>query len=319
MNLLANDLSIHRQFHHVSVFRAALARLMTIRRVARRFKREVQCHRGLVNVEPVQGVAMQQAIQHLNVNERRAVMGWLTQGGPFWDDLREHGPDDWLECRGKVVTDSAVGEAAYRTLHAVECGLVSVTPSDWNLSPIDVIWQREAEGLDNQSTILENWWDAATLENRLQNAVPPIQSWDDLREVSTNQFENLTVAENCFRWLDGTPFARSPADRIVVLLGILDRLAQAFDTDGRRTPEGHRIYQDYFTGENALFSDSSTTEKNNFRKDLTFRHPNDPKKDLFCPWHGKVRHMTLRLHYWWSGKAGDPVFVVYAGRKITRQ
>ncbi len=32
-----------------------------------------------------------------------------------------------------------------------------------------------------------------------------------------------------------------------------------------------------------------------------------------------TRHMTLRLHYWWSGKAGDPVFIVYAGPKITRQ
>ena len=320
MDLLANDLSIHEQFHDITSFRGALARLMAMRVTAQRFGREVYCHRALLTANPMPGVPMQRAIGRLTVeSERRAAMVWLTRAGPFWDDLRQHDAEEWLECGGEIVTDSAVGEAAFRTVHGANCGLVSVTPSDWNLSPIDVTWRREGEGLDGQSTILENWWDAATLEDRLQNAVPPIQSWNDLREVSTNQFENLTIAGNCFRPLYGTPFAKSPADRILVLLGILDRLAQAFDTDGGRTPEGHKIYQDYFTGKNALFSDSSTTEKNNFRKELTFRHPNDPKTDLFCTWHGKVRHMTLRLHYWWSGKAGDPVFVVYAGPKITRQ
>lgn len=320
MDLLANDLSIHEQFHDIPSFRSALARLMAMRTTARRFGREVSCHRALLTANPMPDVPMQRAIGRLTVeSERRAAMTWLTRVGPFWDDLRQHDAEEWLECQGKIVTDSAVGEAAYRTLHAVECGLVSLTPSAWNLSPIDVIWRREAEGLDDKSTIFENWWKPATLEDRLQNAAAPIQSWDDLREVSTNQFENLTIAENCFRPLDGIPFGKSPADRILVLLGILDKLAQAFDTDGRRTPEGHKIYQDYFTGDNALFSDSSTTEKNNFRKELTFRHPTDPNRDLFCTWHGKIRHMTLRLYYWWSGKAGDPVFVVYAGRKITRQ
>ena len=51
----------------------------------------------------------------------------MTKSGPFWDDLRNHGADDWLECKGKLVTDTAVGEAAFRTLHDSGCGLVSVT------------------------------------------------------------------------------------------------------------------------------------------------------------------------------------------------
>ena len=81
-------------------------------------------------------------------------MGWLTHGGPFWDDLPRHGPDDYLECRGEVVTSSAVGEAAYRKLHAAECALVSVTPSDWNFSPVAVTWQRE--DVADQQTDLNN-------------------------------------------------------------------------------------------------------------------------------------------------------------------
>ena len=37
------------------------------------------------------------------------------------------------------------------------------------------------------------------------------------------------------------------------------------------------------------------------------------------PSHGKVRRGMLRLHYSWSGKAGEPVYVVYVGPKITKR
>ena len=319
MDLLANDLSIHKQFHDIASVRNALARLMAMRNAAQRFHREVSCHRALLAASPMPGVQMQQAIGYLaDRNEKRAVMGWLTKGGPFWDDLRQHGAEDWLECCGDIVTDTAVGEAAFRNLHGVECGLVSATPSDWDYSPVAVTWRRE--DVPDQHTDLDNWREVSNLENMLRDAAPPIRSWDDLREISTSWFKNLTFSEDCFTpLLAGVPFAKGSADRIRALLDILDRLACAFDADGARTPEGHQIYNDHFMGDRVSFSDSSNTEKNNFRKKLTFRHPNDPGKNLFCTWHGKVRHMTLRLHYWWSGKAGDPVYVVYAGPKITKR
>ena len=164
-----------------------------------------------------------------------------------------------------------------RKLHSVECGLVSATPSDWDYSPVAVTWRRE--DVPDQHTDLDNWRDVSKLEEMLRDAAPPIRSWDDLRETSTSRFKSLTFAEDCFApLLAGVPFAKSSADRIRTLLDILDRLARAFDADGARTPEGQRIYQDYFTGDNALFSDSSNKEKNNFRKELTFRNPNDQGK-----------------------------------------
>ena len=140
---------------------------------------------------------------------------------------------------------------------------------------------------------------------------------DGARSARRNQF--LAKCERFSRFT-GFPFAKSAAESFLVRLGILDRFARAFDADGVRTPEGQRIYQDYFTGvKNALFSDSSITEKRDFRNKLTFPHPDDPRESLFCTWHGKVSHMTLRLHYWWSGKADDTVYVVYAGPKITKR
>ena len=57
---------------------------------------------------------------------------------------------------------------------------------------------------------------------------------------------------------------RTAAERIRVLLGILDRFRTCFDGEGNRTAEGHEIYQNYFTGKNALFTDSSDDEKIEF-------------------------------------------------------
>lgn len=320
MELLFNDLSVHEQFHDMARFRDALARLMAMRGAARLYGCEVHCHGKLLNAKPMAGIPMQQAIARLGVeSERRAVMIWMTRGGPFWDDVRRHGGDDWLECNGEVVTDTAVGEAAYRSLHGVDCGLVSVSPSAWSYTPVEVAWLRDAEGLDNQNATLENWWDAEPLKEALQHRPPPISSWRDLREASRSRFERLTFSDQCFAPLAGVPFAKSAADRFIVLLGILDQFARAFDDTGARTPESHRIYQAHFTGDTALFSDSSASEKRDFRTELKFPHPNEPGSSLFCSWHGKVRHMTLRLHFSWPVNAGQPVYVVYAGPKITKR
>lgn len=319
MELFVNDKSIHGQFHDLQSFRGAFGRLMVLHAAARRHERDIHCHRALLTVEPLPGVSMQQTIGHLSESERRSAMRWLTQGGPFWDDLRRHGADDWLECRGDVVTDSAVGEAAYRKLHGVECGLVSVVPSDWDFSPVEVAWRREAEGLEDQRTALENWRDPAALENGLRAAAPPVQSWQDLRNLSVRRFTRLTFASNAFQPLDGTPFSASASERIVVLLDILDRLARAFDPSGKRTPEGHRLHQDRFRGRNALFSDSSATEKHDFRNELTFPDPGGSGSSLFCSWHGKIRSPALRLHFSWSFRSGEPVCIVYVGPKITRR
>ena len=315
MDILANDLSIHGQFHDIRSFRDAFGRLMKMRDVARRAGHEIHCHRALLAVEVMPGVPMPQALQRLTVNERRSAMSWLTSAGPFWDDLRRHGGDDYLECRGDVVTDSAVGEAAFRVLHDVECGLASVTPSEWDFSPVEVAWKRD-EWIDDRCAVL-NWRDAATLENEL----PPVSvaSWHDLANAAADRFERLTFSEDCFKPLDGMPFARSSADRVIVLLGSLNRLAHSYDTHGKRTAEGHRLYQDYFTGQNALFSDSSDTEKHSFRNELTFPHPDRDGTNIFCPMHGKERRSTLRLHFSWPIQSEEPVYVVYVGPKLTKR
>lgn len=203
-------------------------------------------------------------------------------------------------------------------MHGVDCGLVSVRPSNWNFTPVAVTWRREADGLDDREVEVDNWWDVGMLQAGLRNAEEPLRSWIDLQRRAESRFKRLVFTEDCFRPLDGVPFAGSAAERFLFLFDVLDRPALAHDVDGAPTPEAKLIRRDHFAGGGALFSDSSETEKRDFRSKLTFRHPRDGSP-LFCPWHGKVRHMTLRLHYSWSGRAGAPVYVVYAGPKITRR
>ena len=320
MDLLFNELSLHEQFSDINSFRQALGRLMAMRRAARRFGREMSCPSHVLDATPIPGVRMRQAIVRLSdLNQRRATLAWLNRTGPFWDALRFHSSAEFLECNGEVVTDSSVGEAAYRKLHGSNCVLVSITPSDWMFSPVVVVWLREGENLENLETQIENWLTPDELEAALLNAVPPVTSWDDVKAAGTTRFTNLAFADACFEPLIGIPFAKSAADRFLVLLDILDRFAQSFDQAGRRTPEGHQIYKDYFMGENALFSDSSDREKRDFRDNLTFPYPGRPGDSLYCTWHGKVRHMTLRLHFSWPIEAARPVYVVYAGPKITKR
>ena len=321
MELLANDLSVHEQFHDLATFRDALSRLMTMRAVAKRFGREVHCNRALLVSTPIRRVSMQQAIGNLAAeSERRAAMIWLTRTGPFWEDVPQHGGDDWLECDGDIVTDTAVGEAAFRSLHGVDSGLISLSPSNWNFAPVDVTWCRATvEGFDGRRVTLGNWWGAVALEEALRDKDLPIGSWEVLRDVSFERFDCLTFSDDCFAPLSGVPFARSAADRFLVLFDVLDRFSRAFDAFGGRTEEGHRIHRDYFTGDRALFSDSSDAEKRAFRNELTFPHPEDPTSQLFCTWHGKVSHLALRLHFSWPVEAEKPVYVVYAGPKITKR
>lgn len=318
MDLLVNELSIHEQFPDISSFRNALMRLMRMRRVAKRFLRELHCNSALLNSTPLSDMPMQQAIGRLTQTEQRAAMVWLTRQGSIWDDFRQHDVDDWLECQGDIVTDSAVGEAAFRSLRGVECSLASFIPSDWHYSPVEVTWRRGDNGSRREGADITNVFDASTLQELLREADTPIMSWSDLREVATTRFEGLVFAGECFASLVGVPFAKSSANRLLVLLSTLYEIAHAFDASGNRTSEGQRIYQEHFTGDRALFSDSSETEKRDFRNELTFPHPEHQGEHLFCTRHGKERHKNLRLHYSWSGRFREPVYIVYIGPKITR-
>lgn len=261
---------------------------------------------------------MQRAAGGLTREQRRSLLSWLTRGNHFWDAHRLHDESDWLECRGEIVTDSAVGEAAFRTDFGDTCDLLSATPTSWNYSPVVVDWRDGSQESGNRRIAVENWWEADALAKRLQETAPPVGSWDQLHEVAVRRFPRLWFAEDCFEPLTGYPFAHSSCDRILDLFRILNEVCEEVDDCGEWTPRGRELIRKYFTGSGAWFSDSSFTERNRFKRQLTFSHPRAPERRLLYPWHGKERRMTLRVHFAWPVPAGRRIDVVYVGPKLTK-
>ena len=322
MEIYFNDLSIHNQFHSLEDFENALEVLLEMVVVAKHNDRTVYFNSKLMyEAKPTRKTNMHQALSKISKDKNKIAFILLSRG-PFWDEEQRHSSDEYFVCRDKVVTDSGIGEAAFQTVQGIESSLVSITPSDWNYPSVKVSWIR-TEVPDEQDTIkvcLDNWVDPDEFKNKLQKLAPPIRSWAGLSRESIYRFTNLTFSDSCFEPLYRLPFAQCSANQILKLLQILNEYAGCIDSKGKRTWEGHRIYNKYFTGDQtALFSDSSDTEKKRFREKLMFPHPGKAGNKLFCPWHGKVRHLTLRIHFKRIKKTDKDIYIAYVGEKLTKQ
>jgi len=316
VELLVNDLSIAGQFADLVTFQGAIDRVMAMRVIAKQFGHELYCHKNIARAQVTQNLSMPQAIQAFERNKQQAIMQWLTRHGPFWEESRLHSPDDYLECNGEIVTETAVGEAAFCSHHGVQRHLISMTPSSWEFSPITVDWVSDGK---IRSFAVINYWEEAELKSSLRAASAPISSWKQLEEVVRKRFTDLTFSIDSFELLYGHPFVPSASRQILTLLETLNRFKHCFDEDGVRTEEGDQIYQNHFTGNEAWFTDSSSSEKNEFNTKLTFKHPELDGKILFCSWHGKVNTPKIRIHFSWPVRSDEPLYVVYVGPKITKR
>lgn len=317
MELITNELSLHRQFPDTSSFLDALGRMMAMRSVAGRYGFVISCSSTLLNRQPLWGLDLRQVLNRVPESPRRIVFAWLTNQGPFWDVHQTHSESEWFECRGKLITGTGLAEAAFRKLNGTMCGVVSFSPSEWEEPSIRFLWRRDGNASEPISGSLANWHTAPALESSLEDLTPEIDSWSQLRDISTVRFSGLKFSQGCFEGLMGVPFGRRSAHHVLNLLGVLERLARGFDEDGGRTPEAQEIYNDYFTGDHAWFSDSSDTDKNKFRNRLTFVDPRQPDQKLIFGWHGKEKHSLIRLHFSWPIRHKESVAVVYIGRKLT--
>lgn len=317
MDFLVNDLSLAGQFHDIQSFGNSIDTLMKIRQEIQRLGSALYCHRKLINAQVTAETHMQQAVQGLPASQRAALMQWLTRHGPYWEDAQLHNPDDWLEVDGNPVTETALGEAAICRLRGLPRELVSFAPSDWLLSSIIVTWVQDKT--PKLEVSVPNHWELNSVQKALAASPTQVDSWNGLASQVKRACTRLTFADNAFEPFEGHPFVPGAAERIQVRLEILDRFKGCFDDHGQRTAEGHTLSTEHFTGDKAWFSDSSDTEKNDFKKELTFPHPDKPGETLFCTWHGKVKTRQIRIHFSWPVRSDTPLYVVYVGPKITKR
>lgn len=316
MQLLVNDLSVRGQFLTIDSFCEAIERVMTMRRTAQKYEHDVYCHKNLCRAQITTTHSMQQAVNHLQKDKQRAVMQWLTRHGPYWEDKRGHGVNDYFTCNDEVVTESAIGEVAYHCFNERNHRLISFTPSDWETSPLSVVWHHNDD--ESQTVTCINYTAPNVLEEDLRTMPVPIKTWDELAHISEKRFSSLTFAKDAFLALQGHPFVPGAAQQIMGRLEILQKMTTCFDATGVRSAEGQRLYQEHFTGDKAWFSDSSDSEKSHFRSELSFRHPTKQGETLDCPWHGKIKTPQLRIHFSWPVQHNSPLFIVYVGPKITK-
>ncbi len=317
MDFLVNDLSIAGQFPDLPSFRRAVDTVMRMRSEIRRAGFQVVCHRNLAAVRVTRDQFLKEACQCLQQAERRALLQWLTTQGPFWEDRRVHDASDWYEVGATIVTDTAIGEAAAQASTGRLCELVSFDPSDWLHSP--VIVTRVVSELGRDQIAIPNHWAIETINESLaRNRMRPT-SWQTVAERVRGDCPRLRISNNAFSAFDGHPFVPGAAERIIVLFHVLNQVKGCFDESGQRTAEGHRLINEYFTGDKAWFSDESDANKKDFDSDLTFPHPDRPGQYLKCTWHGKVKTSQIRIHFSWPIRPNSPLFVVYVGPKITKR
>lgn len=319
MKLLFNELSIDGQFHDLKAFRRAVEMIMSIRNATRQFGWELQCHQNVSDTLVMPGYPMKKAVNTLTKEKRRDFLQWLTHRGSLWNNEQRHSGDDYMACDDKIVTDTAVGEAAYLCFHGILCHIVSMNPSEWMYSPVKVDWHN-IETLESIDVC--NHWNADEAENAFRSVpAQPLDSWGQLETTAKNICRNLTFSPECFTPLQDIPFNKSAAEQLLQRLTTLRDFKNSIDNKGKRTEKGQKIYQMHFTGDNAWFSDSSRTEKSRFRNDMTFPHPELGGNTLFCTWHGKVKttHIPLRIHFSWPMQSHEKTYVVYVGQKITKK
>ena len=314
MDLILNELSIHGQFEHVGSFRDALTRVMRLRSLARDYDRDVYVR----TIDVMQRIntmhTVFEAIQKFTPDEKRTFLGWMSRQGPFWDNSFEIPSESQFEHQGTNVTESALAAAAYSIEVGVDRRLVSLHPSNWEVSPITVT--RSSDSGSSEVSVF-NYWQSSDLEVALQEAEPPLESWMQLEATARRRFQQISFTSTCFKELAGHPFSPSAADRILDRLVVLNQLMEFTDDNGRRTPEGQRLYEDQFFGDQAKFSDSSRREKRRFRRQLSFAIPGSSDRLELCGFHGKVYNPPYRIHFNWPVPPGGRLYVVYVGWKLT--
>jgi hypothetical protein len=311
-----NDRSIHGQFPDRSAFHESIGRFMALRDKLRDRGYDIFCSKKLTEVRVTDSEFMRQAVVGMPEARLKALMQWLTRIGPYWEHTRLHASDDYLEANQEVVTDSGIGEVAVAISQGdKKNALISVDPSRWLLSPIVVRWL----GKEPEEEIpAPNYWERNAVEEYLLQVAAEDQSWRGLERYLRQKHSEFNFSDTAFRGLDGCPYSAGIAARLRELFRMLASLCREHDGEGIRSERGHRIYEELFTGDKSWFSDSSDTEKKNFRKDLTFPDPAGGP-GLFCPFHGKLRGgLQIRVHFTWPIAAARKLTIVYLGPKLTK-
>jgi hypothetical protein len=251
-------------------------------------------------------------------NFNQLVLAWINKTGPFWDDDRQYNPDDYFEYQSHDVTDQGLGEASRRELAGINAGVFSFQGSPLQFTTDSLAVQQGLSEEPINFIDITNCWTTDQLIQSIQNS-KTYYCWQDVRAEIKLRFEGLIISDNVMDSLLSTPFSQQVMKRIFELLHVLDQIVMQSDANGQLSESGMNLLQEHFIGEKAWFTSESETNKQNFRREMTFSDPVDTSEKIFCHWHGKIKIFQIRIHFQWPRPMGQSkIKVVYIGPKITK-
>jgi hypothetical protein len=317
-----NDLSLQGQFSDESVFLSVLSKIIDARNQVAILRASLYTARLL----PTRLVGPQKTLVQLLQDPRfRDIRGlvllWLTRTGPFVDDNRRFEQDDYFEFEGRDVTDSGLGEATRRqkTGEPVVSFSFQGGTQDFQRTPLIVEHGLAEDRLGAYP--VENLWTVEMLCQSAASAAPRPTSWQSLVERARERNSYLWIPDAVYTRsaLSREPFDTVISDRALSLLSHLNKYMMGRNLDGSESQSSRLVIETHFTGDRALFSGESESNRREFARDLTFSNPDSGGADIFAHWHGKISHRVFRLHFEWPVPANvDRLKIVYLGPKITK-
>lgn len=321
MRWYINELSIQGQFISKEVFRIALHDLLRLRRL-RCLKNSLFCSREIFRARIVYGnVSVADAIRSFVDRDFKVVaLQWLDKFGPFLEDDRTNQVDDYFEFEGYDVTNMGLGEAARREIAGNRAGTFSFRGGVVNFERSELSVQH---GLIEEPLAMvgvENVWQADALRNSAIKARGKGDSWSEMLERFADRYDCLLFSAAIEAQLSIVPFSGAVRDSLYDLLDVLDEIMKYKGDDGSINGKGIEIFQRYFVGTNAWFSDESKRNKRDFLNEMTFKDIGNAGRKLTCFWHGKVQAQQIRVHFEWPVPVGQRrLKVLYIGPKISKR
>ena len=145
---------------------------------------------------------------------------------------------------------------------------------------------------------------------------PKPESWTEMLNTARIRFQRLKFSDAIDRDLRSVPFHGGIVHLIFERLSVLEAIAnETIDAHGTLSDRGKELREEHFVGKKAQFS----SEKPRRESDLSFPDPDNPRTQLFCPWHGKVKLGQFRIHFEWPRPDNQQdIKVAYIGPKITK-
>ncbi len=213
---------------------------------------------------------VREALEQLSQAQKLQLRLWVDRNGPFWDRPGPaHSADEYFECAGEVVTDTALAEAAHLNHAGEPTVTVSLPATPYSTSTLDVTWGDGPHGTIQIE--VENAVSVPEVVAMIQSSEVDFENYDQLIRWVQKECRHLAVVRKTMLMQLESAFVPAVAKRGRELFAALNAIVEAMKTG--QTARHDALCREWLTG--VRMSDSSQTEKTDrvLNARLHFRHP----------------------------------------------